>query len=80
MPIRAFILVETAVGRTVGVSDDLRSLQGVQRVDAVTGPFDVIAEVVVDDLAKVSDLVTSRIHEIVGVVRTITCLALDSPG
>jgi DNA-binding Lrp family transcriptional regulator len=78
MPTKAYILIETAVGKSRDVADALRSLQGVQTVDAVTGPYDIIAVVSAPDLNAVGDLVTSQIHTINGIIRTVTCLSVGS--
>ena len=43
MSTKAFILIETAVGKTREVANTLRDLGGMQSVDVVTGPYDVIA-------------------------------------
>lgn len=74
MATRAFILIETQVGRTKQVAEALRSLQGVKSADVVTGQFDVIALVEVQDLREMADLITARVQGIRGVVRTITCV------
>ncbi len=73
---KAYILIETAVGKSKDVSSDLKSLDGVDSVDQVTGPYDIIAVVKAPDLNAVGDLVTSRIHTINGIVRTVTCLSV----
>ena len=78
MPTKAYVLIETAVGKSRDVADILRALQGVQSVDAVTGPYDIIAVVGAPDLNAVGDLVTSEIHTINGIVRTVTCLSVGS--
>ena len=78
MPTKAYILIETAVGKSRDVTDALRSLQGVVNVDAVTGPYDIIAVVSAPDLNAVGDLVTSQIHTISGIIRTVTCLSVGS--
>ena len=78
MATKAYILIETSVGKSRGVADTLRALQGVQSVDAVTGPYDIIAVVAAPDLNAVGDLVTSAIHTINGIVRTVTCLSVGS--
>ena len=80
MPTRAFILIETAVGRSRGVAEELRALLGVENVDPVTGPYDIITVVSAGDLNAVGDLVTSQIHTIGGIVRTVTCLSVGSGG
>ena len=76
MASRAYILIETAVGKTAGVTAELRSLPGVPTVDTVTGPYDIIAAVEAADLNAVGDLVTSKIHTVNGIVRTVTCLSV----
>jgi len=78
METKAFILIETAVGKSRDVANELRSLMGVKTVDSVTGPYDIIAIVVAPDLNAVGDLVSSRIHTIDGIVRTVTCLAVGT--
>ncbi len=78
MPTKAYILIETAVGKSRDVADALRSLIGIENVDAVTGPYDIIAIVEAPDLNAVGDLVTSQIHTINGIVRTVTCLSVGS--
>ena len=78
MSTKAYILIETAVGKSRDVTQTLRSLRGVQTVDGVTGPYDIIAVVMAPDLNAVGDLVTSEIHTINGIVRTVTCLSVGS--
>ena len=79
MATRAYILIETAVGKSREVAGSLASLSGVRTVDAVTGPYDIIAVVEATDLNAVGDLVTSHVHTINGIVRTVTCLSVGSP-
>ena len=76
MATKAYILIETAVGKSRDVAGELRSLTGVETVDPVTGPYDIIAVVGAPDLNAVGDLVTSQIHTITGIVRTVTCLSV----
>ena len=76
MAAKAFILIETAVGRSREVAIALRQLEGVKSVDPVTGPYDVIAVIEGESLTDIGDLVTSKIHPIPGISRTVTCLAI----
>jgi len=78
MATKAYILIETAVGKSRDVVSELESLTGVETVDSVTGPYDIIAVVAAPDLNAVGDLVTSQIHTISGIVRTVTCLSVGS--
>ena len=78
MATKAYILIETTVGKTPEVTSELRKLSAVESVDIVTGPYDVIAVVSGSDLNAVGDLITSEIHSISGTLRTVTCLSLGA--
>ena len=73
---KAFVLIETAVGKNKEVVVALGRLKGVKSVDAVTGPYDVIAVIEGVDLSAVGNLVTSKIHPVAGISRTVTCLTV----
>jgi DNA-binding Lrp family transcriptional regulator len=78
MATKAYLLVETAVGKTRDVAGTLRGLDGIDTVDVVTGPYDIIAVINGDDMSVVGNLVTERIHTVPGVVRTVTCVAVGA--
>ena len=78
MAAKAFILIETVVGRNREVVAALRQLAGVKSVDTVTGPYDVIVIIEGKTLNDIGDLVTGKIHPIAGISRTVTCLAIQS--
>jgi len=73
---KAYVLIETAVGRTKEVATAIEKLGGVKSVDPVTGPYDIIAIVEAESLNDIGDVVTRMIHPIVGISRTVTCLAI----
>ena len=75
MATRAFILIETQVGRAKQVALELRTFQGVMSADVVTGTFDIIALIEASDMSAMADLVTGQVQGIPGVLRTITCVA-----
>ena len=76
MTTKAYILIETAVGKTREVANTLKGVGGMQSVDVVTGPYDVIAVIDAPDINTMGTLVTERLHTIGGVVRTVTCVAV----
>jgi DNA-binding Lrp family transcriptional regulator len=78
MAAKAFVLIETAVGRNKEVATALKQLKGVKSVDTVTGPYDIIAIIEGESLNDIGDLVTGKIHPIAGISRTVTCLAIRS--
>ena len=76
MAAKAFVLIETVVGRNKEVVTALKQLEGVESVNAVTGPYDVIATIEGETLNTIGDLVTDKIHPIAGISRTVTCLVI----
>ena len=78
MSAKAFVLIETMVGRTREVVASIKQLERVKSVDTVTGPYDIIVVIEAKDLNEIGDLVTGKIHPIAGISRTVTCLAVGS--
>ncbi len=76
MAAKAFILIETAVGRTKQVVSTLQQLKGVKSADCVSGPYDMIAVVEGENLNEIGMLVTDKIQPVSGISRTVTCLAI----
>jgi len=73
---KAFVLIETVVGRNKEVVTALKQLEGVKSVDTVTGPYDAIATIEGETLNDIGDLVTAKIHPTAGITRTVTCLVV----
>ncbi len=76
MAAKAFVLIETVVGRNKEVVTALKQLEGVESVNTVTGPYDVITTIEGETLNDIGDLVTAKIHPIAGISRTVTCLVI----
>ena len=73
MPVQAYVLIQTEVGRAATVARTVASLDGVIAAEGVTGPYDVIVRTQaasVDDLGR---MVVSHIQLIEGITRTVTC-------
>jgi DNA-binding Lrp family transcriptional regulator len=78
MTAKAFILIETAVGKNREVAELLCRLPGVKSVDSVTGPYDIIAVVEAESLDDIGELITGKIHPVTGIDRTVTCLSIKA--
>ena len=76
MAAKAFVLIETVVGKTKEVVSRVAKLKDIKSVDAVTGPYDVIAIIEAESLNDIGELVTGKIHPIAGISRTVTCVAI----
>jgi DNA-binding Lrp family transcriptional regulator len=71
--VQAYILIQTEVGRARDVAGAIGRVDGIVRVDAVTGPYDVIVLAEsqnVDDLGK---MIVSAVQMVPGITRTLTC-------
>ncbi|MDY6907665.1 MAG: Lrp/AsnC ligand binding domain-containing protein [Chloroflexota bacterium] len=77
MATKAYVLIEVAVGKTREVVASLEKVEGITNVEAVTGPYDVIAVVERPDINSVGDLVTKKVHSVGGIARTVTCLSVQ---
>ena len=78
MAAKAYILIETHVGKTKQVVKAIGELAGVISVDTVTGPYDAIVTIEGETMNDIGDLVTSKFHSINGISRTVTCVAVRS--
>lgn len=73
MAVRAYVLIQTEVGKAANVAQAVRAIDGVLSAEDVTGPYDVIVTAEsgsVDDLGK---MVVSRVQMVDGITRTLTC-------
>ncbi len=71
--VQAYILIQTEVGRSRGVSDAIAQLEGVAQTDEVTGPYDIIVRIEADSVEGLGKLVIAKVQEVPGVTRTLTC-------
>ena len=76
---RAYVLVEEAVGMANSIVSGIRSLASddikLVSADVVTGPYDSIVILEASDLDQLARFFTNKIPAIDGVQRTITCVA-----
>jgi DNA-binding Lrp family transcriptional regulator len=76
MHAKAYVLIEAESGRVADVLAELRTIQGMTAVDAVTGPYDIVATVETADPRNIGRLVMNEIHIVEGIKRTVTCMVI----
>lgn len=76
MESKAYVLIEAESGRVADVLAALRAIEGMAAVDAVTGPYDIIATVQTADPRNIGRLVMNEIHGVEGIKRTVTCMVI----
>jgi DNA-binding Lrp family transcriptional regulator len=73
VPVPAFVLIHTEVGKSAQVAKQVGEIEGVVSAEAVMGVYDVIARAEAETVDDLGRMVVSRIHVIDGITRTLTC-------
>jgi DNA-binding Lrp family transcriptional regulator len=73
MPVYAYVLIQTEVGRAATVARSVSSVDGVVAAEGVTGPYDVIVRAQADSVDELGQMVVGRLQLIEGITRTVTC-------
>ncbi|BCJ66934.1 Lrp/AsnC ligand binding domain-containing protein [Polymorphospora rubra] len=71
--VQAYILIQTEVGKARDVAAAITDISGVVRVDAVTGPYDVVVLSEAHTVDELGKLIVSRVQMVPGITRTLTC-------
>ncbi len=75
--VTAYVLIEMSAGHSRGLVEKLKDDPGVREASRVTGPYDVLAVIVGEDLNAISNTVAASIHPVQGVLRTTTCIGIQ---
>lgn len=73
MAVKAYILVQTTVGKAAEVARAIRAIDGVIVADDVTGPYDVIVTAEAGSVDELGRLVVAGVQAVKGITRTVTC-------
>ncbi|MCI0849960.1 MAG: Lrp/AsnC ligand binding domain-containing protein [Chloroflexi bacterium] len=76
--IKAYVLVVTNPGATRAVYTALQKIKGVVECHQVMGPYDIVAEIKVEDLSDVPPILGEHIRTIAGVESTTSLVTF--PG
>ncbi|MDW5324067.1 Lrp/AsnC ligand binding domain-containing protein [Plantactinospora sp. KLBMP9567] len=71
--VQAYILIQTEVGRARDVAARISDIPGVVRVDAVTGPYDVVVLTEAHTVDELGKMIVSKVQLVPGITRTLTC-------
>lgn len=75
--VKAYSLISSEPGRASDIFDKVEKIEGVQSVEAVAGPYDLIANIEVDSLEKLTGTVFGNIRGVDGVTNTTTLIVVD---
>jgi DNA-binding Lrp family transcriptional regulator len=73
MPVSAYVLIQTEVGKAAQVAHEVSGIDGVTSAEDVTGPYDVIVRAEASSVDELGKMVVSRIQLVDGITRTLTC-------
>ena len=73
MPVSAYVLIQTEVGKAAQVAEEVARIEGVISAEDVTGPYDVIVRAEAGDVNELGKMVVSKVQLIDGITRTLTC-------
>jgi len=73
MPVTAYVLIQTEVGKAAQVATQVGAIDGVTSAEDVTGPYDVIVRAEAGSVDDLGRMVVSQIQLIEGITRTVTC-------
>ena len=73
MPVQAYVLIQTEVGKAAQVAREVEAIDGVVASEGVMGPYDVVARAEAETEDEMGKLVVGRIQLIDGITRTLTC-------
>jgi DNA-binding Lrp family transcriptional regulator len=74
--VRAYVLISASPGKAMQVAKTMAGVPGIKHADAITGEYDVIAQVEASDISGIGSIIVEKIQKIDGVFKTVTCLAV----
>ncbi len=76
MVVKAFVLIQVQLGKARSVAKAIANVRGVRMVHAVTGMYDVIAYLELQDMDSLSAFVVKKVQTVKGVERTHTAIVV----
>ena len=73
---KAYVLINASPGQALEVAKKMAGVKGITAADAITGEYDVIAQVEAPDVAGIGTIIVDKIQKVDGVFKTVTCLAV----
>ena len=73
MSLKAYILINTRIGKTTEIANILSEMPEVKHIDVIMGPYDIIAEVETESHESLAHVVMKRLQAIDDIRHTMTC-------
>lgn len=75
--VMAYVLISAEPGKATELVKGIQKISGVKGVNAVTGPYDAIAQIEAVNFSAIGDLIVAKIQKVEGVSRTLTCVSVE---
>lgn len=72
--IEAYIFVSTGVGRVSEAFEKIKSIDGIDKANIVTGKYDIVARSEAVDMSSLTNVILQEIGDIEGVTDTTTSI------
>lgn len=73
----AYLLINTQSGKDRQALGEIKKIEGVSQAHICTGLHDIICYIEEADLSTMGEILISKVRSIDGVVKTVTCIAVD---
>ncbi len=73
MSLKAYVLINTQIGKTTDVVKQLQQMPEVKHIDVIMGPYDIIALVETESHDSLSHMVMKKLQAIDAIKHTMTC-------
>ncbi len=80
MTVKAYVLIVTDPGQTTQVLAAIRRIEAVKNAHEVIGPYDIIVEIEVGDLAEIPPILGAGIRRLEGIVSTTSLMTIPERG
>jgi len=77
MSLKAYILINTQIGKTADVLKKLKTMPEIKHLDVIMGPYDIIAQVETESHDSLSHIVMQNIQGIDAIKHTMTCTVVN---
>jgi DNA-binding Lrp family transcriptional regulator len=73
----AYVNIVVDAGAVSAAADEIADVEEVDTVHVVTGEYDIIAQLTLDDRDDLPNVVADQIHTVTGVADTVTNVAFE---
>ncbi len=73
--VKSYVLIKAKTGFVQSALEKIRKIKKIEKADSVTGKYDVIVKIKVEETNEILNIVAGKIQDIEGIDETKTCIA-----